>query len=84
MTVGCHTSKETTEREKQVVREREWSPRGKELPSGEGVVNGYGKNVSGDSKKKKKQIVLENTKVKTVNYFLSRQEEPREEWSWKE
>lgn len=35
-------------------------------------------------KKKKRQIVLENTKVKTVNYFLSRQEEPREEWSWKE
>lgn len=49
-----------------------------------GVVNGQGKNVSGDSKKKKKQIVLENTKVKTMNYFLSRQEEPREEWSWKE
>lgn len=29
-----------------------------------GVVNGQGKNVSGDSKKKR-QIVLENTKVKT-------------------
>lgn len=49
-----------------------------------GVVNGQGKNVSGGSKKKKRQIVLENTKVKTVNYFLSRQEEPRGEWSWKE
>lgn len=52
-----------------------------------GITKGGGKWIGEKCEwrlKKKKQIVLENTKVKTVNYFLSRQEEPREEWSWKE